>query len=578
VSTEALFEDRHTDALMRWTIPQFARLGAASVAVTAPFATPELGRRLFLLGLAASAVVIAQIVAYRDLVSRLSRDVIFCLLLAFCTLIALAVAATRNPDSPYGLLYLIPILFTAVFFTGWTRYATAGAANAINYLIVGQVLHVDAGGQLIRLAMCLLLAHFGAVVAETLREALRANNALHKVLEAASGHPLDGDLARIGTEAALSVANWDAAGVILLAADGKAVLPVVRGLSPQLTAVYTEGPIELESFTAIGPRLPQGVIQQFEDLSKVLPDDNPLRVEGIVSLAVVPIGAGGTVMGALLVGHRSPRRLDERALDRLVWVADQLGLALGSVRAFRRETAVAENLRELNERKDEFLANISHELRTPAATIKLIASTLQRSSHQLDASQLREMFDTLERRSAHLTELISDLLDEAVAGAGETRLSIGPIDWCACIQRWSGHAMAQTGRSIAVHLPETQVTGAGDAAKLERVIVNLLTNAAKFSSPESNIGVYLRALTGFIEVEVRDTGIGISNDHLEQIFDRFHQVDGGSTRIAGGFGLGLSLARHFVEAHGGTLTVTSEPGEGSVFLVRVPASPVPVAS
>jgi signal transduction histidine kinase len=189
------------------------------------------------------------------------------------------------------------------------------------------------------------------------------------------------------------------------------------------------------------------------------------------------------------------------------------------------------------------------------------------------------MYGTLERRADHLSELIGDLLDEAVADAGQTRLAIGPIDWNDAVSRWAELVTLQTDRQVTLSLPPTHVTGAGDVVKLERVVVNLLSNAAKFSPPETPIELRLSAGDGedaSIDVAVVDHGIGIAADQLDRIFDRFHQVDGGSTRVAGGFGLGLSLARHFVEAHGGTLTVTSSPGEGSTFLVRVPRSAVAV--
>jgi signal transduction histidine kinase len=574
VTTGALFEDRHTDARMRRTIPQFARLGALSVAVTSPFATDSTRGRLALLGLAVVAVVIAQLVSWRNLVDRLSHDAVFVLLLAYCVLIALAVTVTGDANSPYNLLFVIPTVFTAVFFTGWVRYAIAVAAPLISYAIVGQFLEVPAADQPIHLALFLLVAHFGAAVAGTLREALRANTALHSVLEASTGNPLDADLAGIGIDAALSVAGWDAGGVVVTEGD-RIAIPAVRGISPELARLYTERPLESAAAVIVRPVIGGGGTAEFEDLAEFVGADHPLVVEGIVSLAALPVAYHGAVIGALLVGHRQHRRLDDRERDRLVRVCEQLGLALGSAAAYRQETQVAENLRELNRRKDEFLANISHELRTPAATIKLVAATLRSSAARLDADQLAEMYRTLERRSDHLSELIGDLLDEAVADAGETRLAIGPIDWNDAVRRWAEIVTLQTDREVTLSLPPQPVTGAGDAVKLERVVVNLLSNAAKFSPPETAIELELSCGAGLdanIEVAVIDHGIGIAPDQLDRIFDRFHQVDGGSTRVAGGFGLGLSLARHFVEAHGGTLTVKSAPGEGSTFVVRVPRS------
>jgi signal transduction histidine kinase len=155
-----------------------------------------------------------------------------------------------------------------------------------------------------------------------------------------------------------------------------------------------------------------------------------------------------------------------------------------------------------------------------------------------------------------------------VAEAGVTRLTLTSIDWREAVVRWAEIAQLQTGRDITLHVPAGAVIGRGDAVKLERVVANLLSNAAKFSPRGSPITLALRADATWVEVEVTDEGVGIPAGDVDHIFDRFHQLDAGSTRAAGG--IGLSLVRHFVEAHGGTVTVQSAVGEGSRFTVRVP--------
>ena len=569
---------------MRRTIPRYAQLAATAVVVTAPFATSETDRRLLLVGLAAVALASAQLSLWRSFIDRVPRWLVFALLQFYCVLIALAVIATGDAQSPYGWLYVLPVTFTAVFFTGRSRFGTPVLAAIAHHLSVTWLGQADVGDSLTRFAMLALVSAFAAEVSGMLREALRANSSLHAVLEAASGDPLSGELAGIGLDAALLIAQWDAGGVVLVDPDSKQVrIEALRGISDKYLPSYASEP-QLAGAPALEKAILHGTIEYVPDLSAEYPDERQLINEGIVSMVGVPLRYHGNVLGALVLGHRSNRRLAEQEEDRLKKVAEQLGLALGNASLHRQERAVADQLRELNRRKDEFLANVSHELRTPAAAIKLVSSLLSSRHDDLRPGQLAEMHETLERRASHLCDLIDNLLDEALADAGATRLVIGPIDWREAVTRWAEMAQLQAGREITLILPAGSVTGVGDAAKLERVVANLLSNAAKFSDPGTPITVALRNddASNDVIIEVRDQGIGIPDEQLDRIFDRFYQVDGGATRSAGGFGIGLSLTRHFVEAHGGTISVWSRQGQGTTFTVRLPrqvaTSPTPPPS
>lgn len=575
MSAERLFEDPYTDARMRRTIPRFACLGAGAVVITAPFAAETNDRRILLVALAAIAVLVAGVVSWRGLIERLARDVIFGLLFAYCIIIAFAVAATNDSDSPYFLFYVIPVIFGSVFFLGWVRYSLTIVATAVDFVIVGAFIPVSIGNHVVRAVVCLLVAHFGATVADLLRGALRANRSLHSVLEAASGNPLDTDLANIGVEAALSVAGWDA-GAVALQRDGHLIVPAVRGLTPALLTFYVERPDQLVESSIAKKSISERTISQYPDLRAVAGDDHPLVRDGIVSLVVLPMTFGADLVGVLIVGHRSERNLEMHEGVRLTHVAEQLGLALGSAAAYRRELEVAQHLRELNRQKDEFLANVSHELRTPAAAIQLVATTLHRSWDRIDEAHRTQMYETLSRRAGQLTELIGNLLDQAQADGGATRLSVVDVEWGSALTRWVEVATLETGRSIDLRLPDEPLPGRVDAVKLERVVVNLLSNAAKFSAPETPIEVTLDTDGSDVVLSVVDHGIGIAPEEVPRIFDRFHQVDSGATRSVGGFGIGLSLAKHFVAVHGGTVTVESQPGQGATFTVRIPRQPVAV--
>ena len=568
----ALFEDEHTDARMRRTIPQFAVLGAVAVAASAPFAVPTVSGRLVVLGLAGTAAISAAGLRLRNIIGRITRVGLFALLVGYCVLISIAVAASDDPATPYRVVYLVPVLFTAVFFTGVVRYALAVLAPVIGHVIAGSFVPFEVESTAVVVVMFVFVAHFGAVVSDTMRETLRSTRALHTVLEAASGAPLRDDLAAIGLDAALQVVGWSS-GAVLLADGDELRVAAFRANEARLAAVepYIASPVRLSDTTSTSVKVFTSRRPSFiADLAEVRDGEHPLVAVGIRALVVLPLVHGDRSLGVLLIADTSPLAFDDMVSSRLDRIASQLALALGSASAYREETEVSARLRELNRRKDEFLANVSHELRTPAAAIKLVASTLRASGDRLSAEQITGMYATLERRSEHLSELIENLLEEAVAEAGMMRLSVTNLDWRDAVVRWAEIAQLQSGRVINLHVPAGAVLGSGDSVKLERVVANLLSNAAKFSEPDTPIDLELRAEGDIVELAVEDRGIGIEADDAEHIFDRFHQLEAGSTRSAGGFGIGLSLARHFVEAHGGTISLSSIPGEGSRFTVRVP--------
>jgi signal transduction histidine kinase len=566
----ALFEDRFTDARMRRTIPRYARLGGTVVAITAPLATGDPDRQMLLLGVGAVALITAGVLRIRDVIDRLPHEGVFGILLMYCVLIGVAAAVDGSAESPYRMFEVLPVTFTAVFFRGRLRYSMPFAATAIEVAVLGPTVgSVDISSTLIRLAILCLVSTFAAEVSDMLREVLRVNKAMHEVLEAASGNPLSADLAGIGLDAALSVVGWDAGGVLLVEDDVLRVVGV-RGVSPRVLANYDAEPVRIDEETIAPVVVRTGTIEHVADVAETFGPDHILTREGLVAMAAAPISYHGERIGVLVVAHRTARMLDDRERDRILRVTEQLGLALGNASAYRRETQVAEQLRELNRRKDEFLANVSHELRTPAAVIKMVALTLTAKRDQLAEDQLKDMHETVERRASHLCELIDNLLDEAEAGAGSTRLVVETIEWRDALSHWAEIVKLQSGRDITMRLPTAPVHAVGDRAKLERVVTNLLSNAAKFSMAGTPILLGLSADDATVTVQVTDRGVGISEEQLPYIFDRFFQVDGGATRTVGGFGLGLSLVRHFVEAHGGRINVHSALGQGSTFTVTLP--------
>jgi signal transduction histidine kinase len=231
-----------------------------------------------------------------------------------------------------------------------------------------------------------------------------------------------------------------------------------------------------------------------------------------------------------------------------------------------------EQVSELERLKSEFFANVSHELRTP---LTLILSPLQELLNRVQElpADLRDLAGIARDNSLRLLKLINDLLEIARLESGEFRARLEPLELCQFAT-----AQAEAVRSLARLKNLALVVEAGtqplwvvaDPAQLEKVFVNLLTNAIKFTPQGGRVVVCVKQTGPSVLVEVKDTGIGISDADLPHIFERFRQAEGSSTRPFAGVGIGLSLARELAEKQGARLGVTSRLGEGSTFSLRLP--------
>jgi signal transduction histidine kinase len=564
----SFFDDHHTDARMRSLIPRFARLGSYLTLVTSPLLAH--GTHLALLAANAVTAYVVTIVLERlHLLDRATHRQLQALLLMYGLLIANGTGVAGGRAAPYVLMQALPVLFAAVFFPDRSRYWIAVGLAVEHAVVIRLYGPESAGYAVVVLALCLIVAHFGAQVSDVLRETLTANRALHSVLEVTNAAPSTERLPEIGLAAAVSVAGWDAGAVVLRDGDYLRVA-ALNGFGDDVRAAYEADPLRVDGDSMSADILRTGQPRYVPDVAAALGADHVLTRTGIVCMTGVPIPYHGENIGVLTMDNRSPRVPDEREWDRLRQVAEQLGLALGNMRAYLREAQVNDDLRELNRRKDAFLATVSHELRTPATTITLAARTLRDSAERLDPADRTYAHDMLVRRSEELTGLIESLLDEALADSDGLRLQLTSLDWCADLERWVSTVRRQTGRAITLSLPDLPVTTMADRAKVERVVSNLLSNAAKFSAAGTPIHCALTADEDAVSVSVTDDGIGIAAADVDRIFDRFYQVEAAATRQRGGFGIGLSLVRRFVEAHGGRVTVESVPGRGSTFTAWFP--------
>jgi PAS domain S-box-containing protein len=230
--------------------------------------------------------------------------------------------------------------------------------------------------------------------------------------------------------------------------------------------------------------------------------------------------------------------------------------------------------------KDEFLATLSHELRTPLSSILGWTQVLLRSGADESPQAHRRALEVIDRNARAQVQLIDDLLDLSRIMAGKLRLDLQQIALMDVVSAAMDTAMpsaqAKDIRLVAL-LDPAPATVSGDFNRLQQVVWNLLSNAVKFTPKGGRIQVLMQRVNSHVELSVSDTGIGIPASFLAQVFDRFSQQDGSSTRAYGGLGLGLAIAKQLVELHGGTIRVASAgEGEGTTFSVALPLSIVQI--
>jgi signal transduction histidine kinase/ActR/RegA family two-component response regulator len=246
-----------------------------------------------------------------------------------------------------------------------------------------------------------------------------------------------------------------------------------------------------------------------------------------------------------------------------------------------RELDTEQSLRveaeEANRLKDEFLATVSHELRTPLNSIIGWVTMLRHS--RLSEEARERALEAVERSAKSQSQLIEDLLDVSRIITGKLQLNVNPVELAAVINaaiETVRPAAEAKGIELRMLLDRQTAPVSGDYDRLQQVVWNILSNAIKFTPSGGKVKVALKGGDSHVEIIVSDTGKGIRQDFLPFVFDRFRQADGSITRHFAGLGLGLAIARHLVELHGGTVRVESEgEGKGATFTVRLPVMNLP---
>jgi signal transduction histidine kinase len=278
--------------------------------------------------------------------------------------------------------------------------------------------------------------------------------------------------------------------------------------------------------------------------------------------------------------RKKPGAFAEAHVRLLTAFANQTSMAIEHARLYRDLVQKGHQLEAASRHKSEFLANMSHELRTPLNAILGFSEVLlERMFGELNDKQAEFVQDIL-GSGRHLLSLINDILDLSKVEAGRMELHCAPFNLPLAIESAVSVVRERASRhGIALHLAVDDALGeiVADERKVRQTLLNLLSNAVKFTPEGGKIEVKAALAGNWAEIAVRDTGIGIATEDQATIFEEFRQVGGPRTQALEGTGLGLALAKRFVELHGGTIGVQSAVGTGTTFTVTLPLRRGPVS-
>jgi len=226
--------------------------------------------------------------------------------------------------------------------------------------------------------------------------------------------------------------------------------------------------------------------------------------------------------------------------------------------------------RRLDAVRRDFVANISHELKTPIGALSILSEAVLEASD--DPVAIARFATRMQAEAKRLSDLVQEIINLSRIQDIDPLKNANPIVLSDLIlQAMDESRLAAESREIKIEfLKNTEVTILGDESQLEMAISNLVENAINYSPNKTTVVVSLNRVDGLAEIKVKDQGIGISDENIERIFERFYRVDPARSRATGGTGLGLSIVKHIITNHGGDITVWSAQGEGSTFTMRLP--------
>ena len=351
------------------------------------------------------------------------------------------------------------------------------------------------------------------------------------------------------------------------------------GVPDEVITTFEQGRPRLSDDSGIGRSARTGVAVQSPDLLVATTIASPMTLEairqaGFRSNIAVPLIREQRVVGVLVIRRKTPGLFPEAVVALLQTFASQSVLAIENARLFAQVQEASRELEAASRHKSQFLANMSHELRTPLNAIIGYSEMLQEEAEDLGDETYIPDLQKVNAAGKHLLGLINDILDLSKIEAGRMDLYVEEFDvgqLVRDVQAIVQPLMDKNSNSLIVSCPDDAGSMRADQTKVRQTLFNLLSNAAKFTD-HGTIGLTVqREADNWLTFAVMDTGIGMTEEQLGRLFEAFSQAEASTRSKYGGTGLGLAISRHFCRLMGGDLTVESASGQGSTFMVRLPA-------
>jgi signal transduction histidine kinase len=358
---------------------------------------------------------------------------------------------------------------------------------------------------------------------------------------------------------------------------GKFFRAEAYGFSPEFMDYVKDVPVEPERGTVHGRALLEG---KFIHIPDALADPDytwaeAQRLGGFRTILGVPMLREGVPIGVLSLTRSEVRPFNDKQIELMTTFADQAAIAIENVRLFDEIQDKSRQLEQASEHKSQFLASMSHELRTPLNAIIGLTEMMVTNASRFGTEKALEPLRRVNAAGTHLLSLINEVLDLSKIEAGKLELNPEPVNLGRLIDEVIGTAgqLADKNKNhLVVEAQENLGALTADSMRLKQILLNLLSNACKFTK-EGEVALRVRKVADgrdWVELAVADTGIGLTAEQQAKLFQEFTQADSLTARRYGGTGLGLALSRKLARMMGGDVTVTSEPGKGSVFTVRLP--------